>query len=104
MNGNKLYTSDVVDAVAARMGAYKQDVRELLTEHFPAVLLAALVEGKDVQVAGLGVFRLAFPKQGRPRRDGTPKLRVKFDVSQEIKRELRSRLSEKGVVINNEQP
>lgn len=49
-------TKEAVALVAKKMGCYHKDARELLLEHFPAVLVEAVSAGKKVHLAGLGRF------------------------------------------------
>ncbi|NHM25979.1 hypothetical protein G7K71_02920 [Desulfofundulus sp. TPOSR] len=55
-------TKEAVALVAKKMGCYHKDARELLLEHFPAVLVEAVSAGKKVHLAGLGTF---YPRRGR---------------------------------------
>ncbi len=55
-------TKETVKEISKRMGCYAKDVRELLLEHFPAVLVEAVSQGKKVHLAGLGTF---YPRRGR---------------------------------------
>jgi DNA-binding protein HU-beta len=51
-----MLTKEAVNAVAARMGCYRKDARELLLQHFVSVLTEAAVRGEKVHLAGLGTF------------------------------------------------
>jgi DNA-binding protein HU-beta len=55
-------TREAVTSIARRMGCYHKDARELLLEHFPAVLVESISAGKKVHLAGLGTF---YPRRGR---------------------------------------
>jgi DNA-binding protein HU-beta len=63
-NAEKVTTPALVREVAARMGCYKKDARELL-DHFASVVAEQVAAGKRVQYAGLGVFYPAVSKRGR---------------------------------------
>ncbi|WP_027356584.1 HU family DNA-binding protein [Desulfofundulus thermocisternus] len=78
-------TREAVASIARRMGCYAKDARELLLEHFPAVLVEAVSQGKKVHLAGLGTF---YPRRGRKG------LRVAFRPARGLIRAVREKNGE----------
>ncbi|HAP93148.1 MAG TPA: hypothetical protein DCM26_00805 [Desulfotomaculum sp.] len=63
MNAEKVTTPALVKEVAARMGCYKKDAREVL-EHFADVVGENVRAGKSAQFTGLGVLYPVISKRG----------------------------------------
>lgn len=75
-------TKEAVNAVAARMGCYRKDARELLLQHFVSVLTEAAVRGEKVHLAGLGTF---YPARSRkPTKDGVRRVVLKFKAAKPL--------------------
>ncbi|MGQ9825659.1 MAG: HU family DNA-binding protein [Desulfotomaculales bacterium] len=64
MQAEKMNTPALIKEVAARMGCYRKDARELL-DHFAAVVAENVAAGRKVQYAGLGIFYPAVSRRGR---------------------------------------
>jgi DNA-binding protein HU-beta len=75
-------TKEAVKEISKRMGCYHKDARELLLEHFPAVLVESISAGKKVHLAGLGTF---YPRRGRKG------LRVAFRPARGLLRAVREK-------------
>jgi DNA-binding protein HU-beta len=79
-NVEKVTTPALVREVAARMGCYRKDARELL-DHFSAFIAEQVAAGRKVQYAGLGIFYPAISQRGR----GAGKsIKIKFRPAREL--------------------
>lgn len=83
-----MQTSQVIDALSKRMGAYKKDVRELILDHFRALLLDAARRGEPIRLAHIGTFYPHRPRRGREPEDGGRVLTVRFKPARDFVRAL----------------
>jgi|GEM_PF-1346935 len=83
----KVTTPVVVKAVAAKMGCYRKDARELL-DHFCSFVAEQVAAGKRVQYTGLGIFYPAVVRRGR----GAGKaVKVRFRPARELAEKVKMR-------------
>lgn len=85
----------VVREVAARMGCYKRDVREVL-DHFSAIIVEQAAAGKKVRYASLGVFYPAVSRRGRGAERGERKLTARFKPARGFLKALNEKGSGEG--------
>lgn len=79
-NTEKVTTPALVKEVAARMGCYRKDARELL-DHFAAVVAENVAVGRKVQYTGLGIF---YPSVARRGRGAGKSVRIRFRPAREL--------------------
>lgn len=81
-----MLTKEVIAQVAQRMGCYRKDARELLLQHFTAVLTEAAKRGEKVHLSGLGTF---YPARSRkPTKSGVRRLTLKFKPAKPLLRQI----------------
>lgn len=91
MNTEKVTTPELVKEVAARMGCYRKDARELL-DHFSSVVAEQVAIGRKVQYASLGIFYPAVTRRGR----GAGKRRkIKFRPARELVEKMAGNITTK---------
>lgn len=86
-NVEKVTTPALVREVAARMGCYRKDARELL-DHFVGVVAENVTAGRRVQYAGLGVF---YPSVTRRGRGAGKNVKIRFRPARELAEKVKAK-------------